>query len=289
MTHKNIVQALVAASKALQGVAKDGTAGKMYDFVSHEAMVAVARGPLLDNGLVLTCVDITEVESFFEKGQHYYQGNFKWKLSHADSEQVDFQWAPGMGQDRGDKAAAKAMTYSHKQALRFLLNIPIKDKGFEADLDYQPKPEPPPRDKNAQSAKKMRKAKIDLSDIPDEPPKTRDIKTFETKTRTRSFDDFKADTAGTTKAKKSVSGVGGERFAVWKKKTEEWKFSYEDRKLFAEKFFQTKDGAKFGWENIKDNYWQDFLEMDAVNAGVTLEHIKKTSSKQVSLQGIGGM
>ncbi len=263
MTHKNIVQALVAASKGLQGVAKDGTAGKMYDFVSHEAMVAVARGPLLENGLVLTCTDITEVESFFEKGQHYYQGNFKWKLSHADSEQVDFQWAPGMGQDRGDKAAAKAMTYSHKQALRFLLNIPIKDKGFEADLDYQPKPEPPPK----RPAKKLEQR----SPAP------------ETKTRTRSFDDFKADAAGLTKAKKSVSGVGGERLAAWREKAESWKFTPNERKIFVTNFFKPVEGKKFGWENIDERYWKDFEGLDEAGARQAL-----TLMRQTGLAGIGG-
>ena len=286
MTHKNIVQALVAASKGLQGVAKDGTAGKMYDFVSHEAMVAVARGPLLENGLVLTCTDITEVESFFEKGQHYYQGNFKWKLSHADSEQVDFQWAPGMGQDRGDKAAAKAMTYSHKQALRFLLNIPIKDKGFEADLDYQPKPEPKP--------------KLDLSSLPNEPPKKRyfnsrtgenlsekdhrALKAAETKTRTRSFDDFKAESAGTTKVKKAVPGVGGERLAAWREKAESWGFTPNERKMFVTNFFKPVEGKKFGWENIDERYWKDFEEMDAEGARQTLNLMRQTG-----LAGIGGM
>ncbi len=262
--HQNIVQALVAASASLQGVAKDGKAGKMYEFVSHEAMVAVARGPLLENGLALTCADICDVESFFDKGQHYYQGNFKWKLMHCDSEQVEIQWAPGMGQDKGDKAAAKAMTYSHKQALRFLLNIPIKDKGFEADLDFQPKP-PPPTTK--------------LED-----------RRASTKTRTRSFQEFKANPAGVTKVSQSAKSVGRERYGVWRKKAEQWGFSEDDRRLFVTEFFSSKDGTKkFGWENIEDQYWQDFLELDEVNAETALKHMKtKWKEKQSTIQGVGG-
>jgi hypothetical protein len=120
---------VAAVIKATGWVPKDGhNAFHNYNYATESGLLAHIRGPLAEQGIVI----IPDVEAMTVASIATKQGQDRLvtltvRFTVTDGESEFSFRAIGEGQDRGDKAAYKAMTGAEKYAVMKLLLIPTGD------------------------------------------------------------------------------------------------------------------------------------------------------------------
>jgi len=175
----SFAQKLIAAASKMSKVVKDsnvdmGWAGK-FKATSHDAVVAVVRGPLHEAGLAHTFAvtghrhEVITGEKIDKKGQpyqtmtHYHEVDVELRL--IDSETGYAEVYPGFGAalDSGDKGYGKAVSCGKKYAL---LTVFMLETGEDVDVgDQHTSAELPPTKREASADRA--KASVDVSGWPE--------------------------------------------------------------------------------------------------------------------------
>lgn len=140
----NLYQRILAVMKDVPYVQKDATvdagAGRSYKGVTHDAVIAKLRKPMIEHGIVLTVAQKSEhaVEGQTAKGypKIRYEAWYDVTLTNADNpEDVLTYPVHAHAEDGGDKAPGKAMSYAVKTVL---LKAFALETGESDESRYQP-------------------------------------------------------------------------------------------------------------------------------------------------------
>lgn len=138
-TTPNVHQRLHAAMGEVKYVQKERKQGMRYTIVSHDAVTALVRPALIQQGIVYYPVEMSA-----EQVGNRTQVLLKVRFANID-EPADFIDVPGLGYgvDDQDKGPGKAISYAVKYCLLKALGL---ETGDDPDLEDKPhKPEPTQR------------------------------------------------------------------------------------------------------------------------------------------------
>ena len=122
----NIYQRVNKVQQAVKYIQKDKKitgGGQNYSAVSHDALIAVIREKLVENGIVIYPEQISgEIlirrDKQAEVLMHLYEGNYHINLVNMDNPEDRIVMSiQAHAADNGDKAPGKAITYATKSAL----------------------------------------------------------------------------------------------------------------------------------------------------------------------------
>lgn len=141
---KNLHQRILAVMAAVPYVQKDATVqaggGQSYKGVTHDAVAAKLRKPMIEHGIVMKVTQSAEhvVEGQTRSGtpKIRYEAWYDVTLYNADKpeESMTYQ-VHAHAEDGGDKAPGKAMSYATKMAL---LKAFMLETGESDESRYQP-------------------------------------------------------------------------------------------------------------------------------------------------------
>lgn len=154
---KNIHQRILAVMAAVPYVQKDATVeaggGRSYKGVTHDAVVAKLRAPMIEHGIVLSVSQTAEhaIEGQTKSGgaKIRYEAWYDVTLYNADQPDdcVTYR-VHAHAEDGGDKAPGKAMSYATKTVL---LKAFALETGESDESRYKPDepmiPEPTPKER----------------------------------------------------------------------------------------------------------------------------------------------
>ena len=131
---KNLHQRLAAAMGAVTYIQREKKKGMQYSIVSHDAVTALVRPALLENGVIYYPVKTTPSYDGNRTEAHMVV-----RFANIDepSDYIDVETF-GHGIDPGDKSPGKAMSYAVKYALLKTLGL---ESGDDPDLDQTMKHE----------------------------------------------------------------------------------------------------------------------------------------------------
>lgn len=132
---KNVHQRIAAAMASVSYVQKDKPAGLKYAIVSHDAVTALVRPALLEQGVIYYPIKTTPSQNGNRTDVHMIVrfANIDDPADHIDVESF------GHGIDQGDKAPGKAMSYCVKYAVLKTLGL---ESGEDSDYDQNVKHAP---------------------------------------------------------------------------------------------------------------------------------------------------
>lgn len=156
----NIHQRIRAVMQAIGYVQKDKTVGEgkfAYQAVTHDNVIAAVRQHLIDNGISMNLtmvsgqtVDSGKVTSSGTKIVRF-EGVFNVTFTNVD-EPSDFitETIPAHGEDAGDKATGKAVSYAKKYALLtvLMLETGVDDESRTASAAEEVQPQLAPEEMN---------------------------------------------------------------------------------------------------------------------------------------------
>ncbi len=129
---KKLIEKLVAASKLITPIAKDGfNSFNKYQFQSESAIKSAVKEAIQKVGISI--IPKYEVTNQYDKGKNHYVDVLGTYLITDGVEQY-IGTMPGSGQDVSEKAMAKACTTAQKYFYKQLFNITDKDE----DPDSEP-------------------------------------------------------------------------------------------------------------------------------------------------------
>lgn len=150
----SLYSAILAVMREVGYVQKKGRVqggGMNYRFAGEADLLAALRPSMVEHGLVMLplALDIQPIHEMLptkygDKPSRTVRVVSTYRLAHESGEHIDIQVA-GEGQDKGDKATAKAMTIALKYALRQSFLI---ETGDDPDMS-RPEADYPPRGKDA--------------------------------------------------------------------------------------------------------------------------------------------
>lgn len=136
---KNVHQRIAAAMENVSYIQREKKKGMQYSIVSHDAVTALVRPALLENGVIYYPVKTTPSYDGNRTEAHMII-----RFANIDDPKdfIDVE-SFGHGIDPGDKSPGKAMSYAVKYALLKTLGL---ETGEDADLDHEVKHEPKAED-----------------------------------------------------------------------------------------------------------------------------------------------
>lgn len=147
----NLWQKISAVMNDVEYLKKDDVVGKgsksEYKAISEEKVTETVRVSFIKHGLVLlpveqvhSCETRETVNDYGKAGvRRLATVDVKYKLVDIETGEHEFIVSSGTGEDSGDKAVGKAMTYAYKYALLRTLMIPTgEDPDKIASPDNQP-------------------------------------------------------------------------------------------------------------------------------------------------------
>jgi hypothetical protein len=124
---KSVQEAILRVMNDVGYVKKTGTmefGRTSYTFAQERELIAALRPSMVANGLIMVPKGVTpgtETYDTFTKNSklwRIYRAEFRFEISHPDSDTSILVSVPGEGADNGDKASNKAATGAVKYALR---------------------------------------------------------------------------------------------------------------------------------------------------------------------------
>ncbi len=139
--HRNIHQRMLAVMKEISYVQKeDKLVNGSYRFVSHDAVMAAVRKPMLDNGVV-----VIPTVSKWAVNENRVEAQVNVQFVNADEPSDSYSVAAlGFGIDRQDKGPGKAFSYACKYALLKALMLETGDDPERDNINHGPPPRKAP-------------------------------------------------------------------------------------------------------------------------------------------------
>jgi ERF superfamily len=134
MTTRNVHQRIAAAMGAVSYVQKEKKKGMLYSIVSHDAVTALVRPALLEQGVIYYPIRTTPS---YDGNRTEVQMTVRFANIDEPADFIDVE-SFGHGIDPGDKSPGKAMSYAVKYALLKTLGL---ETGDDPDLDQDVKHE----------------------------------------------------------------------------------------------------------------------------------------------------
>lgn len=140
LTSESTTKLLTALHAARGEIGKVHESGKntfdKYDYAKITDYVAAIQGPLKDHGLIATfsivAVTLQEERKTAKGSAYVYTVELHLRITHVSGEWIQ-AGCFGEGQDRADKALAKAVTAARKSGLACLLNLATGDDPEQND------------------------------------------------------------------------------------------------------------------------------------------------------------